>query len=144
MAHWDVVTEAMVEVVHGAAGSAKSIARGAQYKIAGKTGTAQVISIAQDESYDEEKISRRKWDHAWFVGFAPAENPGIVVATIIENGGKSSLAAAVVRKVLDAYLLDQGMLQQASAKQAASDNPAPTQLALESATRRPATTGELQ
>ncbi len=119
-AHWDVVIKAMIQVVHGG-GSAKNIASGAKFKIAGKTGTVQVIGIAQGSDYDEEKIAKKQRDHALFVGFAPAENPQIVVAAVIENGGKSSLAAAVVRKVLDAYLLDQGVLASTASGQFGSD-----------------------
>jgi penicillin-binding protein 2 len=74
--------------------------------MAGKTGTAQVIGIAQDEEYDAEKIAKRKRDHALFVGFAPAEKPLIAVAVVVENGEHGSSAAApVARKVMDAYLL---------------------------------------
>ena len=102
--HWDAVIEGMQQVVHGSNGSANSIAQGAAYRMAGKTGTAQVISIAQDEEYDAEQIAIRQRDHALFVGFAPVEQPQIVVAAIIENGEKSSYAAEVVRRVFDAYL----------------------------------------
>ena len=108
--HWDFIHHAMSQVVHGPRGSAKAISRGAQYKIGGKTGTAQVIGIAQDEEYDTDKISARHRDNALFVGFAPLESPKIVVAVIIENGEKSSRAANIARKVLDAYLIDQDML----------------------------------
>ncbi len=118
--HWDAVIEGMMEVVHGIRGSANMIRQGAQYKMAGKTGTAQVISIAQDEEYDAEQIAKRKRDHALFVGFAPLENPKIAVAAIIENGEKSGRAASVVRKVFDAYLLDQSMLHDAPSKQPTS------------------------
>ena len=73
-------------------------------------GTAQVISIAQDAEYDAEQIAKRQRDHALFVGFAPLDNPKIVVAAIIENGEKSSRAAQVVRKVFDAWLIEQDMM----------------------------------
>ena len=110
--HWQTMFTAMSKVIHGVRGSANSINRGAKFKMAGKTGTAQVISIAQDAEYDAEQILKRQRDHALFVGFAPLENPKIVVAAIIENGEKSSRAARVVRKVFDAWLLDQAMLSE--------------------------------
>lgn len=108
--YWDAVIEGMQSVVNNIHGSAHSISRGLAYSMAGKTGTAQVIGIAQDEEYDAEQIAKRKRDHALFVGFAPVDNPKIAVAAIIENGEKSSRAAAVVRKVLDAWLIDLDML----------------------------------
>ncbi|MGK0442658.1 MAG: penicillin-binding protein 2 [Pseudohongiellaceae bacterium] len=108
--HWQTIFHAMKQVVHGRRGSANSINRGAKYKMAGKTGTAQVIGIAQGAEYDAEQIAKRQRDHALFVGFAPFDNPKIVVAAIIENGEKSSRAAKVVRKVFDAWLIDQDMM----------------------------------
>ncbi|MEH6558958.1 MAG: penicillin-binding protein 2 [Oceanicoccus sp.] len=119
--HWDFIHHAMSEVVHGARGSAKAISRGAQYKMGGKTGTAQVIGIAQDAEYDADKISARHRDNALFVGFAPLENPKIVVAAILENGEKSSRAAQIVRKVFDAYLIDQQMLDDTAADDSVVD-----------------------
>ncbi len=108
--HWDLVIDAMRDVIHSRHGTAQSIGRDTDYLMAGKTGTAQVIGIAQGEEYDADEIAKRKRDHALFIGFAPLEKPRIAVAAIIENGEKSSRAAAVVRKVFDAYLLDQNML----------------------------------
>tara|TARA_B100001105_G_scaffold240552_1_gene219269 strand:- start:962 stop:1249 length:288 start_codon:yes stop_codon:yes gene_type:complete len=73
--------------------------------MAGKTGTAQVFSLGQDEEYDEEQIRERLRDHALFVGFAPADDPKIAVAVIVENGGSGSGAAApVARALFDAWL----------------------------------------
>jgi len=103
-ADWDTIIRGMVAVTQG--GTASASARGAPYTIAGKTGTAQVFSIAQNEKYDESKIDERLRDHAWFIAFAPAEAPRIAVAVLIENGRSGSGAAApVARKVLDAWLL---------------------------------------
>ena len=118
--HWDSVLNAMSQVVHNPRGSAQNIRRGAKFKMAGKTGTAQVIGIAQDEEYDAEQIAKRKRDHALFIGFAPFENPQIVVAAIIENGEKSSYAAAIARKVFDAWLIDQNMLNKGSVAKVAA------------------------
>jgi penicillin-binding protein 2 len=76
--------------------------------VAGKTGTAQVVGIAQNEKYDAAKLAERQRDHGLFVAFAPVDNPQIAVAVIVENGNSGSGAAApVARKVLDAWLLGQ-------------------------------------
>ncbi|WP_372964952.1 penicillin-binding protein 2 [Marinobacter sp.] len=102
---WEYVVDTMEEVMHGARGTARAAARGASYRMAGKTGTAQVFSLAQDEEYDAEEIRERLRDHALFVGFAPADNPQIAVAVIVENGGGgSSVAAPVGRGLFDAWL----------------------------------------
>ena len=82
--------DAMEGVLHGETGTARDAARGLNYRIAGKTGTAQVVSIGQEEEYDADEIEERFRDHALFVGFAPADAPRIVVALIIENGGSGS------------------------------------------------------
>ena len=74
---------------------------------AGKTGTAQVYGIAQDEEYDEDTVIDKLRDHALFVSYAPAEKPQIAVAVIVENGGHgSSVAAPIARRIMDAYLLE--------------------------------------
>jgi penicillin-binding protein 2 len=104
--HWDVMFKAMRNVVHGG-GTAKGIKKGAKYTMAGKTGSAQIVGIAQGEKYNSALLAKRKWDHALFVGFAPYENPQIAVAVIVENGeGGGSTAAPIGRIVFDAYLLD--------------------------------------
>jgi penicillin-binding protein 2 len=103
--HWDQVISAMAEVVEGPRGTARSI-RTSAYRIAGKTGTAQVFSIKQDEEYDEESIAKRKRDHALFIAFAPIETLKIAIALIVENGGHGgSVAAPIAREVMDRYLL---------------------------------------
>ncbi len=104
---WEYVVESMAEVMHGRKGTARGAARGAPYRMAGKTGTAQVFSLAEDQEYDEEEIRERLRDHALFVGFAPIDDPQIVVAIIVENGGSGSgTAAPVARALFDAWLLD--------------------------------------
>jgi penicillin-binding protein 2 len=106
---WQEAIDTMVAVVHGPTGTARRIGEDAPYQIAGKTGTAQVISIAQDAEYDEEELEERQKDHALFVAFAPAEAPQIAVAVIVENGGSGSgVAAPIARAVLDSYLLGSG------------------------------------
>lgn len=108
--HWDEVVRAMEAVVHDAKGTARKINRGARYKMAGKTGTAQMIGMTQEDDDAPSEIAKRKRDHGLFVGFAPVDNPKIVVAVIVENGESGSSIAPVARQVFDAYLLDQGML----------------------------------
>lgn len=104
---WEFVVETMEEVMHGARGTARAAGSGASYRMAGKTGTAQVFSLGEDEEYDEEQIKERLRDHALFVGFAPSDNPKIAVAVIVENGGGgSSTAAPVARALFDAWLED--------------------------------------
>lgn len=106
--NWEHVHNAMVNVVHGLRGTAQGINRGLEYKVAGKTGTAQVFEIAQDEEYDEETVAEKLRDHALFVSYAPAEDPKIAVAVIVENGGSgSSVAAPIARQIMDAYLLEE-------------------------------------
>ncbi len=103
--HWDMVINAMTDVVHGARGTARSIGKDSPYKIAGKTGTAQVFGLKQEEKYDAEAIAEKLRDHALFIAFAPIDDPKIAVAVIVENGGGGgSVAAPIARIILDAYL----------------------------------------
>ncbi|HEY5720316.1 MAG TPA: penicillin-binding transpeptidase domain-containing protein, partial [Gammaproteobacteria bacterium] len=106
-ANWEVIVDAMVAVTTGAQGTAVRAARGAAYTIAGKTGTAQVYSVGQKDKYDEKTVAERLRDHALFVAFAPAQEPRLVVAVLVENGGHgSSVAAPVARAIFDAYLAE--------------------------------------
>ena len=102
--YWDEIHKSMRRVVHGKHGTARATGYGLKYKMAGKTGTAQVFGIAQGEEYDAETVSRKLRDHALFIAFAPYENPTIAVAVIAENGEHGSQFAPVARKVIDAYL----------------------------------------
>ena len=105
---WAKVTHGMEQVMHNARGTARKASIGAQYRIAGKSGTAQVVAIKQGEKYDRNKLQERHRDHALFVGFAPADDPRIVVSVMVENGESGSgVAAPVVRQVMDAWLLDE-------------------------------------
>jgi penicillin-binding protein 2 len=104
--HWDVIIGGMIGVTNDPTGTARRSQLGAPYKIAGKTGTAQVFSVGQNEKYNEKDIAERLRDHALFIAFAPAENPTIAVAVLVENGRSGSgTAAPIARKVFDAYLL---------------------------------------
>lgn len=102
--HWRAIIEGMEDVVHSPRGTAAAIGRGLTYRMAGKTGTSQVISIAQDAIYEEEQVSERNRNHGLFIAFAPVEAPRIVVAVLAENGGGSGAAYPVAKKVIDAWL----------------------------------------
>ena len=104
MEEWDVIIHSMQEVVHGERGTARGSGAGTEYQFAGKTGTAQVISIGQDEEYDKDEIPEEFQDHALFIAFAPVETPEIALAVIVENGGGGSTTAApIARELLDHY-----------------------------------------
>jgi penicillin-binding protein 2 len=99
------VIAAMVDVTRPG-GTAGRAAAGAEYSIAGKTGTAQVVAIKQGQKYIESQVAERHRDHALFIAFAPAENPKIALAILVENGGHGgSTAAPIARTVMDYYLL---------------------------------------
>ena len=103
---WQQASNGMQQVMHGARGTARKVGDTAVYRIAGKSGTAQVVAIKQGEKYDRSKVQERHRDHALFIGFAPAEKPQIAVAVMVENGESGSgVAAPVVKQVLDAWLL---------------------------------------
>ncbi len=103
--NWASVYDGMREVVHGERGTAKKLAKGIQYEMGGKTGTAQVIGIAQNAVYNEDEVAERHRHHGLFIAFAPLEAPTIAVAIIVENGGGSSAASPIARKVIDTWLL---------------------------------------
>jgi len=104
--NYERIIAAMTDVVHGDRGTARGSGRDAAYRFAGKTGTAQVIGLAQGERYDEDAIPKRFRDHALFIAFAPVDDPRIAVAVIAENGGGGSRTAApIARKLMDYYLV---------------------------------------
>ncbi|NNG12588.1 MAG: penicillin-binding protein 2, partial [Halobacteria archaeon] len=106
-AHWDRIIASMVHVVHGERGTARRIGSDSPYRIAGKTGTAQVFGLKEEEEYDAEAIAEKLRDHALFIAFAPVDDPQIVVAIIVEHGGSGGVVAApIARSILDSYLLD--------------------------------------
>jgi penicillin-binding protein 2 len=103
--YWDEIIGGMEEVVHGERGTAKVMGRTLTYRMAGKTGTAQVVGYAQGIKYDASQVAKRRRDHALFVGFAPVDNPRIAIAVLVENGEHgASTAAPIARKVIDTYL----------------------------------------
>ena len=103
--HWDSVLGAMHDVMQSVRGTAYATGGNAPYQMAGKSGTAQVFSVAQEEEYDEEDLEERLRDHALFIAFAPFDNPRIAVAVIVENGSSGSrVAAPIARAIMDEYL----------------------------------------
>ena len=112
---WEMLVDAMEDVVHrGNQGFRENgtawfhIGRDIGYRMAGKSGSAQVVEIAQGEEYDEESLDERERKHAWFIAFAPADDPRIALSVLVENGGGgSTVAAPVAKEVIDAYLLPQ-------------------------------------
>ncbi|MGB1297564.1 MAG: penicillin-binding protein 2 [Psychrobium sp.] len=109
--NWKIAQKGMWGVVNDIGGTAYNVFKGAPYVSAGKTGTAQLISIAEDEEYDAEKIAERHRDNAMYVGYAPYEKPEIAVTVVVENaGGGGSSAAPIARKLFDVYLAKQSMV----------------------------------
>ncbi|WP_027148105.1 penicillin-binding protein 2 [Methylobacter tundripaludum] len=102
------IISAMVNVIHDPHGTAKGISKDINYQIAGKTGTAQVFNIKQDAKYNENDIDFKLRDHALFISFAPADDPKIAVAVIVENGGHGgSVAAPIAGQVIKQFLGEQ-------------------------------------
>lgn len=103
--YWQPIIKGMVDVVNASYGTARKAGAGAEYTMAGKTGTSQVVAIKQDEEYDSAALLEIHRDHALFIAFAPADKPVIAVAVVVENGeGGSRTAAPVARELIDAWL----------------------------------------
>ncbi|MBL1378745.1 penicillin-binding protein 2 [Zobellella iuensis] len=103
---WDVGLAGMYRVVHGSEGTARRAFADTPYKAGGKSGTAQVFSLAENQQYDHDNTKEHLRDNALFVAFAPYQNPEVVVSVVLENaGGGSSNAAPVARALLDLYML---------------------------------------
>ena len=102
---WDRMNQAMEGVIKHYMGTAKGLARNLNYRLAGKTGTAQVVGIKQNEEYDSEALKERQRDHALFVSFAPVDAPKIAVSSVVENGESAgSTAGPIAKAVIDHYL----------------------------------------
>lgn len=114
---WERMAEAMADVIHrgnrgfGQNGTAWAhIGMDIPYRMAGKSGTAQVVGIPQGLRHDDLELTERQQKHAWFVAFAPVDEPEIALAVLVENGGGgSSVAGPVAREVIDAWLLRRTM-----------------------------------
>lgn len=123
--NFEYIKQAMARVVR--AGTARRISGGLRYSMGGKTGTAQVVQIAQGKTYNATALSEQHRDHAWFVAFAPVENPQIAIAVILENAGWGVKAAPIARALSDFYLLNiqTGRLKQNHDEKGAdwTDNP---------------------
>lgn len=104
--NWDKMFKAMEAVITSRKGTGRSLGYNLNFTMAAKTGTSQVVSIAQHEEYDSEMIAERNRDHALFIAFAPVENPTIAIAVIVENGESAGRTAGPVAKaVMQEYLL---------------------------------------
>lgn len=102
--HWQIIHDAMVGVTTDPTSSTRAVMHGLPYPVAGKTGTSQVYTVSQEEKYDAEAVDERLRDHGLFIVFAPADDPTIAVAVVVENnGGGSHTAAPIARKILDTY-----------------------------------------
>ncbi len=102
--HWDATFKAMQKVVHGTWGTARATGWGMKFKMAGKTGTAQVFGIAQNEEYDQETVARKLRDHGLFIGFGPVNDPVLAVAVVAENGEHGSKMAPIARDLIKRYM----------------------------------------
>jgi penicillin-binding protein 2 len=104
--NWKIAVDGMIRVMMRPGTGWRSQV-GAEYQIAGKTGTAQVFTVGQGQSYKlmEATLNERLLDHGWFIAFAPADAPKIAVAVLIENGKHGTAAAVIARRVLDQFLL---------------------------------------
>ncbi|MFN2331011.1 MAG: penicillin-binding protein 2 [Halomonas sp.] len=103
---WDRIFSGMEKVLSGHEGTARRTGVGLEYRMGGKSGTAQVFSLGQDQKYNAEELAERLRDHALFMAFAPLEDPQIAVSVIVENaGGGSTHAAHLARAMTDAWLL---------------------------------------
>lgn len=102
--NWELILKAMYDTVNADNGTARSAFADAVYSSAGKTGTAQLFSLGEDEEYEVEKVAERQRDNAMYIGFAPFESPSIVIVIAVENaGGGASNAAPIARQMMDLY-----------------------------------------
>ncbi|MGY0617237.1 penicillin-binding protein 2 [Vibrio sp. FJH11] len=104
--YWDMAKEGMHRVNHGVRGTARRSFTDMSYETAGKSGTAQVFGLAENEVYKANEVAEHLRDHALFTGFAPFDDPKVVVTVVLENaGGGSSNGAPVARKIFDRVVL---------------------------------------
>ncbi len=104
--HLDTIRRAMVGVTQD--GTSRRVFAGAGYLSGGKTGTAQAVSLGRNEKYNAARMEERRRDHALYIAFAPAEDPQMAIAVIVENAGFGSVSAApMTRRAFDYWLLGQ-------------------------------------
>jgi penicillin-binding protein 2 len=120
--HWNTVHDAMEAVVHSIRGTASAQGQGLNFRMAGKTGTAQVVGIPQDAEYDPDQLEEFMLDHALFVSFAPVSDPKIAIAVVVENGEHGSSVAAPVARELTVQWLSENpwIISQADAEDSES------------------------
>jgi penicillin-binding protein 2 len=103
--NWGVIRDGMTRVVHGTAGTARALQPVDGYRIAGKSGTAQVVALPQNDDDSPSQLAQHLRHHALFMAYAPADRPDIAVAVVVEHGGGGSTQAApVARAVIEAWL----------------------------------------
>ncbi|MET0532598.1 MAG: penicillin-binding transpeptidase domain-containing protein, partial [Steroidobacter sp.] len=125
---WDVAIGGMYDVANAPYGTARGALMNAPYKAAGKSGTAQVFTVAANEKMRKPgELAEHLRDHALFVSFAPVEAPRIAVSVVIENapGGGSKFAAPIARRIMDVYLLTPEQFAEQEAKRKAKEKAAP-------------------
>jgi penicillin-binding protein 2 len=121
--HLEIQVQNLTDVAHTPKGTAYGIGHNAPYKIAGKTGTAQVKSVAQGQSYSAKNTPERYRDHALFIAFAPVGDPKVAVSVIVENGGHgASVSAPIARKLMDFVVLGTSTVPPASPKPATEND----------------------
>jgi penicillin-binding protein 2 len=125
---WDIVIRGMIGATSWPHGTAAAFLHGTAYTMAGKTGTAEVVTVARSASLTAKKSDERLKDHAWFIAFAPAEAPRIAVAVLAENAGfGATTSSPIARKVIDAYLLGPDGKLKPSMVPGAPPEPAPAE-----------------
>lgn len=111
-AHWNAAKAGMYSVLYGSSGTAKKAFTKMSYLAAGKSGTAQVFGLKENQKYDASNLASHLHDHAWFIAYAPYNEPKIALSVFLENaGGGSSQAAPIARSIMDYYLLNMGQLK---------------------------------
>ncbi|TNH06840.1 penicillin-binding protein 2 [Testudinibacter sp. TR-2022] len=114
-AYWNAAKTGMYSVLYGSSGTARKVFTNMPYLAAGKSGTAQVFGLKENQKYDASSLASHLHDHAWFIAYAPYNNPTIALSIFLENaGGGSSQAAPLARAIMDHYLLDMGYLKQSA------------------------------
>ncbi|EIU6819901.1 penicillin-binding protein 2 [Vibrio parahaemolyticus] len=104
--YWDIAKEGMRRVNHGTRGTARRSFYNMSYQTAGKSGTAQVFGLGENEEYNADEVAEHLRDHALFTGFAPFDDPKVIVTLVLENaGGGSSNGGPMARKIFDRVVL---------------------------------------